>query len=143
MSVAPEFGNGATLVFGSSGWTAKITKISKGGIAREFVDVSHLGTTPAGAGKFGGKIKKPAKLIDAGQLVVEYQMDGDQRPLVMEDPETATLTFPLSDGESTPTIWEGEAFATNVDGPDFVNDEVQAGTMALECSGEWEITPAA
>ena len=63
-----DLGNGTTIAFATSPFTAVITSLQVSGITRESIETTHLGTAAAGAGKFGSKTFIPAKNTDPGEI---------------------------------------------------------------------------
>jgi len=96
-----NIGTGATIVFGTSGFTSEVMSIDWSGITRAAVETTHLGTSPAGAGKIASKTHIPGDLADAGEISLELHFDPDQNPPVEAVTETVTLTLPLVAGDAT------------------------------------------
>ena len=92
-----DIGTGTTIVFGTSGFSAEITEISHGGISREIIETSHLGTPPATTGKIGSKTFLAGILSDPGELTLQGHHNPSLTPPVEGDPETITVTFPDGD----------------------------------------------
>lgn len=142
---APIIGNGATIVFGTSGWTAKTKSITPSGRARESLDVTHLGSTPvdpeADPVEQGGKEFMPAGFGDPGELRVEFFLDPDDPPPEHQAPEQITVTWPLPDGLTTPATWVGTGFVTSFETGIEV-DSVVMGTMVVKLTGVQTATPA-
>lgn len=128
----PNVTTGASITF-SSGFLAKITNISWGGIARPSVATSHMGTAAAGAGKFGNATFIPGRIIDPGELSVELLYDPELNPPIAGAIETVTVTWP--DGDT----WAGSAFMTGfeITGP---LDDAMTATATLKFSGEVTMT---
>jgi hypothetical protein len=122
--------HGATLTFGTSGWTGYITNMNFSGMSRGALNTSHQGTTD-GMMTFG-----PADLADPGGLAVDFFFNPDTGLLIDNAAETVTLTWP-----STAT-WAFTGFATGftVTG---THNQYLTGTMNLKASGLIAITPAA
>ena len=76
---------GITITF-NSGFFAEILDVSPPGATREWLKISHQGTT--GAHEF-----TPAKLVDWGECGVELQFDPDTKPPMNDAAETVTITF--------------------------------------------------
>ncbi len=66
-----DIGTGSSLAFGTTPITVEYTSIEVSGMARESIDVSHLGTTDY-------KIFIPSKLRDGGEITCEGLLDPDQ-----------------------------------------------------------------
>ena len=65
-----QTGNSATIVFGTSGFTASYSRIGGTGMGRESLDVSHLGT--ADYMSF-----QPADLVDGGEFSWPDLLNGE------------------------------------------------------------------
>jgi len=100
-----DIGTGTTLTFAS--FVAEIKSISIGGIAREVLDTTHLGTTPAGANEIGSKTFLPGDLSDPGEISIEGHFDPSQEPPIESAASSAVITFPST------TTWTGDAMMTN------------------------------
>ena len=62
--------------------------------AREAISTAHLGSDPV-------KTEKPAKLIDPAEVTVEFDHVPGNAPLLKQEPEPITITYPLQDGQLT------------------------------------------
>lgn len=98
-------GQGASITFGTSGFTANIESISHDGLERESIPTTHLGTTTA-------RTFIPGDLYDPGELTLDVQFNPDDWPPIDQAAETITVTFPLGSGASTPATWAASGFAT-------------------------------
>lgn len=132
-SSAVDVGTGATITFGTSGFTAQITDISIDGIERESIDTTHLGTTASGG--VGSKTYIPADLSDAGEVSIEGHFNPDTDPPIEEPAEIITITF---DEGAT---WVGTGFMTafNFDVP---LEDKMTFSATIKFSGEVAITGA-
>lgn len=90
----PDIGTGATISFGSSGFSAHITNVDHSGISRAVVETSHLGTTTA-------RTFVPGDLYDGGTVALEMNFDSNDQPPITSTAETITITFPIKPGGST------------------------------------------
>tara|TARA_R110000803_G_scaffold43701_3_gene93018 strand:+ start:7764 stop:8132 length:369 start_codon:yes stop_codon:yes gene_type:complete len=115
--MANDIGTGTTIVFGTSGWTAEILDVGWGGISRESIEMSHMGTTTA-------RIFVPTDLYDPGELTIEFLYDPAEDPPFAGAAETVTVTYP---GAAT-MIATG--FMTNLDiGVPFEDRMTGTGTI--------------
>ena len=126
---------GATLVFGTSAFTAEITGVGHDGMARPMVETAHIGTAAAGAGKVGNMTKLPGDIVNPGALNIEFHYNPDTVPPIGAAPETVTLT--LRSGAT----WVGTAFMTGYSYTGALDDKL-TGTATIEWSGEITITAA-
>lgn len=91
MAAATDVGTGASILFGTSAWAFEMNDLSWSGIERAFIDSSHLGTTVARTFILGD-------LYDPGSLTIQGHLDQDSsgNPILTDEMETVTLTFPNS-----------------------------------------------
>ena len=82
---------GATVVFGTSAFSAELLSIGLPSMARGTVDTSHMGTTVA-------LTHLPVDLIEWGELELELNFDPDEEPPLSGAAETVTITFPTPAG---------------------------------------------
>jgi len=96
-----DIGTGGSITFGTSGFAPEVNNITWGGISREVIETSHLGTSPAGDNEIGSKTYLAGKLSDPGEISIEGNFDVREHPPIEEDPETITVKCPLYSGDST------------------------------------------
>jgi len=96
---------GATITFGTSGFTANIIDtIDWSGIERAVIETTHFGSTqPSSARQVGGRTFIPGKLADPGELTLQIQYDPTaDLPIGSADvAETITLTPPSGMASNT------------------------------------------
>lgn len=78
-------GDGATITFATSNFSAYVDSISWTGYSREAVDMSHLGTT-------GGMPFTPSDMYDPGSLQISGHYDPSLTTPVEGAAETITVT---------------------------------------------------
>lgn len=127
-------GTGASVTFGTSGFTANITAISHDGIERVSIPTSHLGTTTA-------HTFIPGDLFDPGELTLDLQHDGDNYPPIDQAAETITVIFPLGSGESTAARWAFSGFATGYN-YSIPLEDLMTGQLTVKASGDITDTDA-
>lgn len=137
-----DLGNGASITFGTSGWTAQITSLAWNGVSRASVETSHLGTSAAAAGKIGSKTFMPASLTDPGSLAIEGHFNPNTNPPIEQAAETITVTFPLVSGDSTAANWQASGFMTDFAITGIVNDEKMMFSATVKLSGSVTMTDA-
>ncbi len=120
-------GSGATLVMASSGWTGRITGISRSGMERPSIKTTHLGTS--GADTF-----IPADNHDEGSLELDIQYDPDVPPPLTSAAETVTLTYAIPAGQSNGATDIGSAFITDEQRTIAIGELMQ-GTFTLKWAG--------
>lgn len=136
-----DVSTGITIVFGTSGFTAEITDVSWGGISRESVATSHMGTAAPGVGNFGNMTFIPGDLSDPGEITFEIHFNPEDEPPIDQPEETITITWPLAAGDATPADWEGTGFNTGFDIGAPLDDKM-TGSLTVKMSGEQAITGA-
>lgn len=102
-----DVGTGAVFTFVTTALSLDLTSIEWGGISREPIDVTHLGSTPA-------KEFIPGDLYDAGEITIEGLLDpndGDAVP-ISGAAETMRITFPIPAGGVGGAVWEASGFIT-------------------------------
>jgi len=126
--MAIDTGNGATLVFGITGFTANYNRI--GGSEQEVPDIndSHLQTT-------GFETKRPGDLTDAGEVEAELQYDSDTPP-PLKTVEIATITYPVPEGLSNGATLAGTGFIKKRTTADLANNELQIGSLVFMWDGK-------
>ncbi|MEL7263854.1 MAG: hypothetical protein AAFP69_03445 [Planctomycetota bacterium] len=123
----PDTGNGATIAFLNSGFTARIINIGELEQTLGKIDSSHLGTT-------GDKTYIPEDLGEPGEIAIEFQFDAKQTPPPRGVAETVVVTFPTNSDESSPASYTASGFLTKRVMPSFVNNQINMGktTFALD-----------
>lgn len=107
-----DIGTGSSLAFGTTPITVEYTSIEVSGMARESIDVSHLGTTDY-------KIFIPSKLRDGGEITCEGLLDPDQGDALLTklgaSAETITFTFPTPAGGAAGATLVVNGFMTSLE----------------------------
>lgn len=117
-------GHGATLAFGTQSFTAAYREIGGTSKEREAINTSHLGTTDY-------HTKIPGDLVDAGGFDATALYDpAVGGPSIAADPETVTVTFPLTGG-STPATLAGSAFVTSASEPSLATDQLMEQALTI------------
>lgn len=124
-------GNGTTLTFGTSGFTANIYTISGTEQSREALEDSHIGTT-------GEKTYIADDLIEPGQFDIEFEWDQSFStfPPISHAAETVTVTFPLKSGETTNATLAGSGFLISSSGPEVANGTIMRGSATVKWDGK-------
>lgn len=131
-----DIGTGSTIVFGTSGFSADITNFSISGLTREVIDVSHLGTSPAGAGEIGSREYLAGDLSDAGEISINGNFNPDLIPPIEGAPETITVTFPEG------AIWTFSGQMTSY-GQETPLEDKMSFTATVKAVGPITVTPVA
>ena len=135
-------GTGSTIVFGTSAWAAKVTKISIDGIELAELDITNLSNPAAGAGEIGGRTFMLGDLADPGSITIEGHFNPDLIPPIRGVAETVTLTFPVSAGAPTAAtyVFSGATKSFQVGVP---LEELMTFTMTVKVLGLITVTVGA
>ena len=98
-------GTGARITFAATGLTADLITLTLPDRAKDAIGTSHLGSLLT-QGNRGGK------LVDPGQVVVEFDHAPSAPALLRRTPEQVTISYPLQPGDSSPAKLVFTAFAT-------------------------------
>ena len=126
----PLTGNGATLTFGTSGFTANIYSIAGAGFTRDALETTHLGTTAF-------KEYVPDALVEPGEFEIEFEWNPQFStfPPISTAAETITVTYPLPAGSTTNGTLAGTGFLNASTGPSVTNGEIMRGTATIKWDG--------
>ena len=126
-----DTGNSATLTLGTSGFTGSIIEIGGSEETRAALENSHLGTTVH-------KTYTPDDLIEPGEFTGRYYVDGavSSHPSLTAAAETATITYPLKSGQSSPATLVGTGFFIRKKHQDVKNGELMVGEFTFKWDGE-------
>ena len=133
-SPSVQVADGATITFGTSGFSAQVTGFSWGGVTREAIDTTHLGTAAPTAGNIGNKTSIPSTMVDPGELSLDIHINPDAFPPLHGDPETITVTW------NSGATWVCSGYATGFDIDAQLENKV-TGTLTIKMTGE--VTPTA
>lgn len=98
-----DTGNGASITFGTSGFTGCFTELDPSEQTRDALEDSCLATT-------GQKTYIPGDLVEPGELRAKFLFAADDDLPAFGAPETITVTYPLPSGASTPGTLAGSGF---------------------------------
>ena len=117
-------GNGATITFTTSGFTARYRQIGSYRRRREVVDDTAL----------GDDFEKscPGSVVRSDPIEVELFWDGDAQPPIAADPEPVVIMYPPKTGQSVGAKITGTGYITQSNGPVFENDTRQQGSFSLK-----------
>jgi len=126
---ASYIGDGTTVSFGTSSFSAYVDSARWSGQGREMIDISHIATT-------GGIPFDKSEMYDPGTLQLDLHHDPDIAPPIEGEFETVTVTFP-----------SGATFSASgaVQSYDFsvAKQEKITASMTIKLSGDVTFTPAA
>ena len=117
-----DTGNGATLVMGTSGFTASYFSIGGFEQERPVMDSSDLATT-------GFNKKEAGDLVEPGEFTAEFIYDADDQPPISGTAETITLTYPSG------ATAAGTGFVSKWSAPELVNDDLQKASLTVQWDG--------
>lgn len=130
--MAADIGTGATITFGTSGWSGNMLSVSHNGIGRSKVSTSYLGTV-------GGRTYIPTDQYEPGELEIEFQVDttdftatGPKFPPYKAAAETITFKLPVAATVAAQVA--GTGFITTVE-YDVPLEELITGRMTVAFSG--------
>lgn len=132
MSSGGASGQGITVAFATSSFTASLVFVGRTEQTRGALEDSHLGLASGSEMTF-----VPADLIDAGEFVIRFlwNQSFSTFPPITGAAESITITYPLKTGETTGATLAGTGFLTRSAGPDV---EINAtGVMQGEATVKW------
>lgn len=121
-------GHGATIAFGTTGFTAAFRSLGGFDQDRGEHDKSHLGTTVY-------REIKPGDLIDPGEFEAEFFYNPDVQPPISSPAETITITLAKAIS-STGTVTNGaviagSGFVKKWSTPTITTDELLASSLTI------------
>ena len=122
-------GSGSTITF--SGFTAEVTGINFSGMERAVLESTHLGTTDA-------KEYIAAKLYDAGEVSVEFNVNNDQTGALTSYPAlgaASAISFTFVDDAGVTITFAGTAICTSMDPMSSSVGENVTGSATFKLSG--------
>ena len=122
-----ETGNGSTIAFATSGFTARIFEIGELRQTRGKIEDSDLATEDF-------KAYIPEDLVEPGEREFKIRWQGDTAPPdINGDPELVTISHKLLAGQATPAQFQGSAFATEIIAdPKHANNEIKEGMLKIQ-----------
>lgn len=123
-------GNGATLTFGTSGFTGAFTRIGETTMEYEDLEDSDLSTT-------GFKEYQPGDLEEPGEFEVELFYDVDEQP-TRGTAETITIDYPLTPGggNDVEATLAGTGYVKSFTTPELVNGELMRSRLTVKWDGK-------
>ncbi len=129
-----DTGNGASIVFGTSGFTSLYRILGETEQTRDTIEDSDLATSNL-------KTYIPGDLAEPGSFDIEFIWDPTATQLDITDvPETVTVTLPKENsGSAAAATLAGTAFLTKVTkGPSLQNGELNMGKATVQWDGKTE-----
>ena len=136
-------GNGTTIAFAGSGFTAEVVSMDLGTIEAEDIDTTHLGSTaPVLANdELGGKTYIPAPLQEPGEISLELHYNPDEVPPIGRE-DAITVQFPPLAGQATGAKIESDGYMKSIEAGIPTNGKM-TGTAKVKLSGILVVTPGA
>lgn len=129
MPFTVDTGNGATLTLGTTGYVGQYEEIDPGEDKLGKIEDSFLGTTVR-------KTFVPEDLVDSGEIKGNTQFNSGASIPSLGTVETATITFPLRPGQSTPATLAGTGFLTKFTKPKLMNNTKQMSEVEFTWNGK-------
>ncbi len=123
-----DTGNGATITFGTSGFTANFTLLGEVNQEIEKLDISHLGSSEY-------KQYMPADLAEPGEFNAEFQFDAAEDLPSLGVVETITVTYPKLVVTNDPATMSGTGYISKRSTPQLKNNEVQVAKVTVQFDG--------
>ena len=133
---------GATVVFGTSSYSQRITSVGISGAGRTAIPTSHLGTTLATSGKFGNMTFRASDLVNPGTLDLGIHYDPDDVPIIDTAAEVCTITWKTVSGDSSGSRLVASYFATDFSFSGSVDSELCEGSITGQLTGNVTRTAA-
>jgi hypothetical protein len=128
-------GTGAQIAFSTTGLTADLISLSLPDRAKDAIGSSHLGSLLT-QGNRGGK------LVDPGQVVVEFDHVPNAPALLRRPSEQVTISYPLQPGDSSPAKLVFTAFATAEGGGELTAGNRMTRQVTLALTSDLAFQPA-
>jgi len=127
---------GATVSFGTSALTGKITSIGSTEQSREALDISDLSIAAGDPKRF-----IPADLYDPGSFSVEFLFSSAQALGAIDSAaETITVTFPKATAAGSAATFAGTGFISSRSTPEVGVGEIMKMNVTVQWDGETEPT---
>jgi hypothetical protein len=128
-------GTGARIAFATTNLTADLITLTLPERAKDAIGTSHLGSLLTHRNQGG-------KLVDPGQVVVEFDHVPGAPALLRRPPEQVTVTYPLQLGDSSPAKLVFTAFATAEGGGDLTVGTRLTRQVTLALTSDLAFQPA-
>lgn len=126
-------GTGATVTFATTSFTSDLISLTLPERARDAIDTSHLGSTIV-------KTAKPGKLVDPGEVSMEFDHNPAAVKLIKNAAETITIAYPLQTGELTAATLAFTGFATSEGGENFTIGERITTKLTFKVTSDFTFT---
>lgn len=117
-------GQGTTVTFGSSGFSAALIAVKGPGLSRAAIDATTMASTP-------GMEYIPAELYDGGELTLTVEHDGTDDPPILSTNVAETVTI---DWGGLGNSWSFQGFVTGYEPGASIGERMQA-EMTVKVTG--------
>lgn len=126
-----DTGLGTTITFEDSQFTADVVGLNASDVERKSIDDTKLSSTT-------NRTNIPGKLIDPGDMTMEWQFKPGEVPPIGADPELITINFPIPKGMSTGAKLSGTGYINkwSWDGVDAADDKLMSATATVKWDGK-------
>lgn len=129
MAIIGDTGNGATMVCGTSGFTANIIELDLPEEVVEAIDASYLGSTKG--------VRIPGDLVNCGPITGRYVFNPKTARPTLSTVETITITLPkMVAASSAAATLAGTAFFTRRKLPGLKNNELNIGEFTIQMDSD-------
>ncbi len=136
-----DIGTKTTIAFATSLYSAEVLDLNFTGFTVEKIDTSNFGTVLPTAPDFGAMTSIPSCLVNPGDLTIDVHWNPFLDQLVGQPPELITLTWPLSSGDTTSTIYTFTGYAISQDVAVPLEDKM-VSSITIAISGEITVVKA-
>lgn len=123
-----DTGNGATITFGTSSFTAQFHMIGGTTQTRPMLNVSHLTTSAK-------ELFVVGDLYDPGEFEAEFWFNPNDQPPIGGAAETVTITFPIPSGSSNGATLAGTGAVSSWTSGQCRNNEVMNARVTVKWTG--------
>jgi hypothetical protein len=123
---------GASVAFGTSGLTGKVTSIGSVEQSRDALDITDLSVTAGGSRLF-----IPSDIYDPGTFDVEFLYSAAQAlPNIAAVAETVTITWPKATTSGSAATFAGTGFIASRGTAEAAPGELMKMTVSVQWDGE-------
>lgn len=123
----PDTGNGATVAFGTTGFTARYTGL--GQIEQEVPDINKSALITTEFEEY-----MPGDLAEPGEFECEFQYDPNEQP-TLRTVETITVTYPVPAGLTNGATLSGSGYVKKRRLPELKNNQLMLGALTVKWDG--------
>lgn len=128
---------GASVTFGTSGFSYNIVAVNIGSLETPALETSHIATPAAGVGQEGNATYIPGDIVRHGPMTLRIHWNPSLGVLPIAVVQTITITYPLVTGDSTAAYHTGSGFVSGFTPDEFAIDGVMTALITVQKSGPW------